>query len=159
MAYYAENKIDYESLKYEQQKHIRDLIYTAVKTKINQPFESKVLTYQGFDVVVPAHMVPKMPVVKETGAAREPIPYVFVKRAAVYYIEIESHAGITKRINNLLENLAAEKERREGYLQTLHYRKKALEEDLEKKGNTYAEEIEELQKELQKIEESLGLTT
>ncbi|MBE6629746.1 MAG: hypothetical protein E7624_02725 [Ruminococcaceae bacterium] len=158
MAYYAAHKIDYTKLKYAEQKEIRDLIYTAVKTKVNQPFETKVLTYQGFDVVVPARMIPKMPTQKEGAAAREPIPYVFVKREAVYYVEIESHAGITKRLNNLLENLQHEKERREEHLQSLFYRKKALEEELKKTGNTYVEEIEGLQEELQKIEESLGLT-
>lgn len=155
MAYYAANEFDYTKLKYAEQKEIRDLIYTAVKTKVNQPFETKVMTYQGFDVVVPARMIPKMPTQRENSAAKEPIPYVFVKREAVYYVEIESHAGITKRLNNLLENLQHEKERREGYLQTLLYRKQALESEVKKTSNTYVEEIEALREELRKIEESL----
>ena len=52
-------------------------------------------------------MQPKMPNAKDEKAAllKEPIPYVYVKRCGTYYMEIESNAGITKRLNNLLENL------------------------------------------------------
>ena len=45
---------------------MREKIYAAVKTYINKPFETKILTYQGFEVVVPARMRPQPKTVKVT---------------------------------------------------------------------------------------------
>jgi len=128
--YYRENKFDYKKLEYEQQRAIRDTIFTAVKTNVNKPFETKVLTYQGFDVVVPARMVPKTPSTRKAeeegteARKKEPIPYVFVKRKGTYYMEIESLSGITKRLNNLLEDLPKAKISREAGLEALQNRKR-----------------------------------
>jgi SNF2 family DNA or RNA helicase len=159
--YYAENKIDYKEMEYEDQKEIRDLIYTAVKTHVNKPMEKVVLTYQGFDVVVPARMIPKTPSAKSTEdgevKSKEPIPYVFVKRNGAYYMEVESLQGITKRLNNLLEDLPKAKIRREGVLETLENKKAVLEAELAKKGESYAAEISKLALELEKIDKKLGV--
>ena len=159
--YYAENKIDYKQMEYEDQKEIRDLIYAAVKTHENKPTERKVLTYQGFDVVVPARMIPKTPSAKSTEdgevKSKEPIPYVFVKRNGAYYMEVESLQGITKRLNNLLEDLPKAKIRREGVLETLENKKAVLEAELAKKGESYATEIAQLALELEKIDKQLGV--
>lgn len=161
--YYSQNKIDYKALSYEQQKEIRDTIFAAVKTNVNKPFETKVLTYQGFDVVVPARMVPKMPNTRKTegeeseAIRREPIPYVFVKRHGAYYMEIESLQGITKRLNNLLDDLPKAKIRREEFLETLLNKQQALETELRKKGESYAEEISRLSLELEEIDKKLGV--
>ena len=61
MDYVATTPNDYKDMEYEAQKAIRDAIYIAVKTHINHPLEKKVLQFRGFDVVVPAHMQPKIP--------------------------------------------------------------------------------------------------
>ena len=157
--YYENNKIDYSQMEYEDQKAIRDAIYQAVKTHINMPFEKKVLTYQGFDVVVPARMQPKVPNVKdETKAAkRDPIPYVFVKREGAYYMEIESLQGITKRLNNLLENLNKNKENQENTLNNYYYQKASIEKELETTEVSFAEEMESLKSELELLNEQLGV--
>ncbi len=156
--YYARNKVDYDSFTYEQQKEIRDLIYSAVKTRINHPLETKVLTYQGFGVVVPAHMRPVQPRQKKEGdKPQDPIPYVFVKRNGSYRMEVESRSGITKRLNNLLENLELEKKRREAQLKTLKQTQKTLETELSKNGESYVEEIGRLAAELEKIDMELGV--
>lgn len=164
LEYYHENKIDYKSLSYEQQKEIRELIYTAVKTNINKPFETKVLTYQGFDVVVPERMRPKTPKTKpvdteqDTDSLSNAIPYIYVRRKSSYYMEIESISGITKRLNNLLENLEEAKTRKEGYLEKLINRQTALKEELKKKDESYSEEIENLSAQLESINIKLGVS-
>jgi predicted nucleic acid-binding Zn-ribbon protein len=161
IAFVAANGNNYKEMEYEEQKAIRDAIYAAVKTHINKPFERKILTYQGFDVVVPARMQPKMPNAKDEKAAllKEPIPYVYVKRCGTYYMEIESNAGITKRLNNLLENLDFRRENMEKELDRLKFQKEMLENELSTESSSYLEEIEELTKEIQKIDEELGLKT
>ena len=161
IAFVAANGNNYKEMEYEEQKAIRDAIYAAVKTHSNKPFERKILTYQGFDVVVPARMQPKMPKAKDEKEAllKEPIPYVYVKRCGSYYMEIESNAGITKRLNNLLENLDFRRENMEKELDRLKFQKEMLENELSTESSSYLEEIEELTKEIQKIDEELGLKT
>lgn len=161
ITYFIDNKIDYKKMAYEEQKAIRDTIYTAVKENVRKPFETKVLTYQGFDVVVPARMYPKIPKTRngEESTIKEPIPYVHVKLNGVYYMEIESCSGITKRLNNLLEDLPKEKIRREDELAALINRKTVLEEELNKPGASYAAEIAQYTIELENINEKLEVAS
>ena len=159
IAFYAANQTSYKDMEYEEQKAIRDAIYAAVKTHINKPLERKVLTYQGFDVVVPARMQPKVPRAKDEATAllKEPIPYVYVKRKGTYYMEIESLQGITKRLNNLLEHLDERKKNQERELDRLKFQKETLEKELAVEGSSYYDEIHELTIEIAKIDEELGL--
>ena len=138
-------------MQYEAQKEIRELIFAAVKTHINKPIEKKVLTYQGFDVVVPARMRPK-----ETETGRK-IPYVFVKRSGCYYMEVESERGITKRLNNLLEKLADVKQRQENELEKMLFRKEELQKEVKVENHSYEKEIRDLAKQIEKIDKELGL--
>jgi len=161
--YYANNKVSYKTLDDEKKNEMREKIYAAVKTHINKPFETKILTYQGFEVVVPARMRPQPKTVKVTDDSgteckmSEPIPYVYVKRKGVYYMEIESLLGINKRLNNLLEGLEKVKERREGKLEELLNRQASLRSGLAENGDSHAEEIEKLAAELMIIDEKLGV--
>nr|MBQ5811627.1 hypothetical protein [Clostridia bacterium] len=161
--YYANNKVSYKTLDDEKKNEMREKIYAAVKTYINKPFETKILTYQGFEVVVPARMRPQPKTVKVTDDSgteckmSEPIPYVYVKRKGVYYMEIESLLGINKRLNNLLEGLEKVKERREGKLEELLNRQASLKGGLAENGDSHTEEIEKLAAELMKIDEKLGV--
>ena len=161
MKHYRQNKIDYDSLSYEEQKNIRQQIYQAVQQHVNKPVEAKVLTYQGFDVVVPAHMLPKTPQPKPGDDAKSfvgmPIPYVSVRRQGAYHMEVQTEMGITKRLNNLLENLDAEKQRREDHLKTLKNKQASLRAELKKQGTSYADEIARLVSVLEEIDEQLGV--
>ena len=160
IAFVAENPNTYNDMKYEEQKKIRDAIYSAVKLHINARFERNILTYQGFDVVVPAHMKPKVPPSKDEKEAllKEPIPYVFVKRCGTYYMEIESQSGITKRLNNLLENLEGIKKNQEYELECLKMKKENIEKELTEKVPVFVDEIERLAAEIEKIDKELGMT-
>jgi hypothetical protein len=114
-------------------------------------------------VVVPARMMPKKPNIRNVEQNgneqkfKEDIPYVFVKRNGSYYMEIESLQGITKRLNNLLEDLPKAKIRREEILETLLGKKAILETELAKKGESYSTEIAKLSFELEKIDKKLGV--
>ena len=161
MKYYRHNKIDYDSLPYEEQKEMRHKIYTAVIDHVNKPVDVHVLNYQGFDVVVPAHMRPKTPQPKPGDDAKSfvdmKIPYVSVRRQGAYHMEIQTESGITKRLNNLLERLDAEKQRREDHLKTLKNKQAALQAELKKQGASYADEIARLVSVLEEIDEQLGV--
>ena len=121
------------------------------------------ITFRGFQVVVPAHMQPKVPKPKydeqgnEIHMNKDPIPYVFVKRTGAYYMEVESSAGITKRLNNLIDGLASTKKHQEDYLQTLENEQTALQQDLLQKEDSYALQIETLKAELDQLNEELGV--
>lgn len=159
--YYEKNKIDYNEIPKEEQKEIRQKIFDAVKTHVNMAIEKKVLTYQGFDVVVPARMRPKEIVEKskvegQRGETKS-IPYVFVKRNGAHYMEIESMSGITKRLNNLLENLGERLKNQESYLDVLLQKEKDLREELSQEGESYVEEMEALKQEILRVNEELGL--
>ncbi len=155
--FYANNKIDYKSLPDKEKQEMRELIFQAAKTKHNHPIETHILNYQGFEIFVPAYMHPKKPTTKDGDTSKnEPIPYVCVRKNGTYYMEIESKTGITKRLNNLLENLEKRKEDYELYLKNLYYKKTAIEDDLEKKEDTFVSEIETLKAELDELNEKLG---
>ena len=157
--YYRANKTDYKAMEYEEQKAIRDTIFATAKTHINQPIEKKALTYQGFDVVVPAHMMPKTPSSRNEDSAqkKEPIPYVFVKRNGTYYMEIETRSGITKRLNNLLEDLPKTKIEREEALEALLKKQEILQAELSTTAESHATEIAALSLELEEIDRKLGV--
>ncbi len=162
---YQKEKIDYKSMKYEDQKAIREAIYKAVQIHSNNPEPIEVLTFQGFKVVVPAYMVPRMPARKQdaqgsgedVSVARKPIPYVHLIKNNTYYLEIESESGITARLNNFLESLHDQKAKYEDVLMRLETKLKITEEELNKEVKGYANEIDELRRELIELNEELGV--
>ena len=163
MDYVAATPNDYTEMKFEDQRAIREAVYEAVKTHVNHPLEKTVLTFRGFQVVVPAHMQPKVPKPKydndgnEIPMNKDPIPYVFVKRTGAYYMEVESLSGVTKRLNNLIDGLASTKQHQEDYLQILENEQAALQQDLMQKEDTYGLQIEALKAELDQLNEELGV--
>jgi hypothetical protein len=163
MDYVAATPNTYGDMKVEEQKAIREAVFTAVKTHINHPLEKKVLTFRGFDVVVPARMQPKVPKTKydengkEIPMNKDPIPYVFVKRTGAYYMEVESLSGVTKRLNNLIDGLANTLKHQQDYLLILENEQAALQQDLEKKEDSYALQIQVLKAELDQLNEELGV--
>ena len=157
--FYSVNKVDYKSLGYVKQKEIRDAIFDAVKTHVNMPSEKRVLTFQGFDIVVPARMHPKQMTEEERkeGEGLQGIPYIFVKRHGAHYMEIHSNSGITRALNNLLEGLPDKLKHQEDVLETLKQRLHDVELDLQTPGETYAAEMQTLKERIEQINEELGL--
>lgn len=163
MDYVASCPNTYQDMEYEDQKAIRESIYKAVKLYVNNPLEKKVLTFRGFEVVVPAHMQPRPPKPKfdadgnELPVKGEPIPYVLLKRDGIYRMEVESCAGITKRLNNLIDGLAERKRKMEDYLELLQNQKASLEQALLVKEDSYTLQMEMLKAELDELDEELGV--
>ncbi len=159
--YYEENKIDYSSMSYDEQRNIRDLIYAAATTKSNYPIETPILEYQGFEIFVPAYMKPKTQMGKDENGEmvkKGEIPYVCVRRNGTYYMDIESDSGITRRLNFLLENLDNTKTKYRQYLKNLRYRKQSIEAELAVEENSYVDEIRVIRAEIEELNEKLGVT-
>ena len=165
MEKYLKEKKNYEDMNYKEQKAIRETIYKAVWANQNNTKDTTVMTYQGFKIVVPAYMIPKMPARRadaendgaEVGSASRSIPYIHLVGNNTYYLEIESESGITKRLNNFLEGLNEQKAKYEDTLKTLEYRLQITEEEVNKKSNGYADEIDALKRELIELNEELGV--
>lgn len=155
--FYAENGNNYEEMEYKEQYAIRETIFNAVKENINLPFDVSVLTYQGFDVVVPARMRPREVTARDGAPAHEAIPYVYVKRKGTYFMEVESISGVTKRLNNLLDNLEEHRRMLEDELEALLKKQSTLKTALTQGGVSYAEDIERLMHEVEEIEKELEL--
>lgn len=89
----------------------KNRIAEAVRTKQGLFCDSEILTYRGFSIVVPAHMIPRAPNSVEPDNEegekvdwKKAVPYIQVRRNGSYTVEIHSEAGIMKRIDNLIEN-------------------------------------------------------
>ncbi len=155
---YAKEKLDYKQMPYLEQKAIREKIFQAVKANQNNPQEVEVLTYQGFKVVVPAYMMPRLSSNKDTEEKdAKNIPYVHLVKNNTYYLEIASEAGITARLNNFLEGLPEIKKKYEEKLEGLKNQYETVKKELEKKTKGYRPEIEKLEEELEKINQELGM--
>lgn len=155
---YAKEKLDYKQMPYLEQKAIREKIFQAVKANQNNPQEVEVLTYQGFKVVVPAYMMPRLSSNKDTEEKdAKNIPYVHLIKNNTYYLEIASEAGITARLNNFLEGLPETKKKYEEKLEGLKNQYETVKKELEKKTKGYRPEIEKLEEELEKINQELGM--
>ncbi len=162
---YAKEKRNYKDMGYKEQKAIREMIFQAAQANRNNPKDTLVMTYQGFKIVVPAYMVPKMVTRKteaknageEVSYTKSEILYIHLVRNNTYYLEIESESGITARLNNFLEDLEKQKGKYEDVLKTLENRLHNTEEELNKEVQGYANEIDELKRELNELNEELGV--
>jgi len=102
------------------------------------------LEYQGFQVVLPANM-------------RQEKPYIWLKKEGKYYVELgETEVGDLIRIDHFLENFEKHIDMLKEGLQKMLARKKAIEEELEKKEGYY-EQISELRAKLEEIDKKLGV--
>jgi hypothetical protein len=140
----------------------------------NCPEEKFIMKYRGFDIVVPAYMVPRKRKNKEGEEIGAPIPYVMIKANGIYRVEIESESGITARLNHFIApHVEKDKETKkvkaviksgledrlqtyQGVLETMENKQKTLGEELAKEGG-FLKEIQKVQVKLAGIDEELGL--
>ena len=168
------DKTDYNAIPYKEQKAMREKIYNALKGFENCPEEKFIMKYRGFDIVVPAYMVPRKRKNKQGEEFGEPIPYVMIKANGIYRIEIESESGISVRLNNFIAShverdketkkvkaviksgLEDRLEKYQGVLESYEIKLKNLAEELAKEGG-FLKEIQAVQVKLAGIDEELGL--
>lgn len=127
-----------------KREKFREGLYTLVNGNVLKPKERKAFTYQGFSVLLPANMV------KEK-------PFVYIQGNGRYYVELSgSKTGGLIRVDNFLNGLEDHLTKLKNNLEHIHERKKAIE-MLLAESEDYSEQIEQLKRELQILDNQLGV--
>jgi len=163
---YAAEGLPYDMVPNEERIKVCAAVFNAVKTHKNSDTEFEAATFQGFKVVIPALMCPKMQAAKvsaaETGAdvSLEKINvtyYVRVRRNGDYYMEVEAEAGVVRRLCNLFEGLPRQLEKFEEALKGLENKLAQANFDVAHLSGGYSNQIETLKAELNTINDELGV--
>ena len=144
----------------EAARLLRRSIFKAAAANVNRTADTPVAEYRGFQVLIPAGMIPhaagekKEPDEPAAGGGRE---YgVCLVRHARYYIDIGDELGILRRFDNFINGLRGYRAKLESALQDSRTRGEALRKELDSK-ESYAAEIDRLQRELDRLDRELGL--
>ena len=128
----------------EKRRALRESIGNAVRAYAWATEETTLCDYCGFELILPANMIPEK-------------PYVWLKRMDRHYVELgDADIGILKRLDNALDGIGDELKRHQKVLRELEERERDIRYELAK-FDSYAEQIEELKKQLAKIDEKLGV--
>lgn len=142
LAYYSDNKIEYDK---EERKTIREALFSALAENVLMPSESNFITYNGFDILLPANM-------------NKEKPFVWLKRRHKYYVEMgDTQVGGLLRIDNFLEKLNTYLENLQIQLDELTRKESDITNALSKKED-YTDKIEKLKNKLERIDKKLGVT-
>ena len=152
-----------ENLDLKEKRDFREMVAKRIAELENKPYETVLGTYKGFEVVVPAGMMP------HAVGTKKDIPWVILRRNSTYVIDLESDSGITVRFDNLIKVKTGgkdEKERISGIekrltdalseLAELETRRTVLQDSLEN-GSDYSDNIEKLKKQLDEIDAEMGV--
>ncbi len=127
-----------------QRKQLRDSIHSSLIGYILEPKEKALMTYRGFEIILPANMT------------REK-PYIWLKRNGRYYVELgDTQIGNLIRIDNFLDDLQTHLDKLDESLAKLQEREYHLKEEL-KKDENFSNEIEECRKKLETLDKRLGV--
>ncbi len=128
----------------EKKRKFREYVFNEVCKNAMQHEERRIISFCGFDIILPANML------KEK-------PYVYLQRQGRYYVEIgDSSLGVIKRLFNCLEDLDGRLERLDGKLSELLLKKESIRQAL-LSGDSYADEIEKAKERLETIDKKLGV--
>lgn len=143
-----DNPFYYEQMKekegQEQRKDLREFIGDALRNNVDKQKDKKLITYRGFDIILPANMIIEK-------------PFVWLVKNGKYYVEMgEADVGKLIRLDNFIEGLDKFLER----LTNVLAEKKQRLEDINKellKNEDYANKIQELKIEIAKIDKEIGV--
>ena len=125
-----------------ERRAIREQINRAVRENILEREEKKLMTYRGFDLILPAHMMGDN-------------PYIIIAGEGRYRVEMgDTEVGNLIRIDNFIRNLSGHLEKLEISLEKLKERKKDIEAELEKK-ESYSEQISSCKETIEKMDKKL----
>ena len=128
----------------EKRKQLRDYIHSSLMGYVLEPKEKILMTYRGFEVILPANMT------------REK-PYVWLKRNGRYYVELgDTNTGNLIRIDNFLDDLQTHLDKLNKGLAKLLERERQLKEEL-RKEESFSDEIEDCRKKLEILDKKLGV--
>lgn len=135
-----ENRLKKEEA--EKRKTLREYITSAVKSCALETKEKTLMTYRGFDIVLPANMTLEK-------------PYIWLTRQGKYYVELgDTEIGNLVRIDNYLDTLDDHLEKLKTCLSKLTEKEIELKAELAKDEN-YSEQIEKYKAEVEKIDKNL----
>lgn len=128
----------------EKRKQLRDYIHSSLMGYVLEPKEKILMTYRGFEIILPVNM------------AREK-PYVWLKRNGRYYVELgDTNTGNLIRIDNFLDDLQTHLDKLNKGLAKLWERERQLKEEL-RKEESFSDEIENCRQKLEKLDKKLGV--
>lgn len=139
--YYTEHKVEHSK---EERNHYGSLVYNAVMDNEMQMEERVIGIYQGFDIVLPAHM-------------QKERPFFYLERESRHQVEIgESEVGVIYRMINCLESMGKRLDRLNYRVSQLEFERIEIEREMSKPGG-YLDEIEALTEEIKEIDRKLGV--
>lgn len=128
----------------EKRKALREYITSAVRSYSLETKEKTLMTYRGFDIILPANMTLEK-------------PYIWLKRQGKYYLELgDTEIGNLVRIDNYLDMLDEHLEKLKTGLSKLKEKEIELKAELSKDEN-FSEQIEKYKTEVEKIDKKLGV--
>lgn len=128
----------------EERKQLRDYIHSSLMGYVLEPKEKILMTYRGFEIILPVNMT------------REK-PYVWLKRNGRYYVELgDTNTGNLIRIDNFLDDLQTHLDKLNKGLAKLWERERQLKEEL-RKEESFSDEIENCRQKLEKLDKKLGV--
>lgn len=127
-----------------KRKQLRDFIHSSLIGYVLELKEKTLMTYRGFEIILPANMT------------REK-PYIWLKRNGRYYVELgDTNTGNLIRIDNFLDDLQTHLDKLKTGFVKLQEREYQLKDEL-KKNESFVDEIEECRKKLEILDKKLGV--
>lgn len=128
----------------EERKVLRKKITFAVKHYILETKSKKIMTYRGFDIVLPSNMTSEK-------------LYIWLVRNGKYYVELgDVDVGNLMRIDRFLDSLDAHLEKLEFGLNKLIEKENDIKTELAKDEN-YIEQIDMYKEEVARLDKKLGV--
>ncbi len=128
----------------EERKLLRETIFSAVSENVLSTKETTLMTYQGFDIILPVNMTAEK-------------PFVWLQKNGRYYVELgEAELGVLTRIDNCLEKLAERFKNLKTNLSDEYAKQDSLKAEIAKKED-YSDKIEETKRKLENLDKKLGV--
>ena len=143
----ANPPIDENNLKKEaaeKRRQLREYIGTAVRKNILETKERVLISYRGFDIILPSRMTPEK-------------PYIWLKKSGKYYVELgDADIGNLIRIDNYLENMESRLGELVHGLEKLKMKERDIKAELSK-DESFADQIEICRKRIDELDKKLGV--
>lgn len=137
-----DNKL--KKIEAENRKYLRELINSSVKDYILKPKEKLLMSYCGFNIILPANMTSEN-------------PFIWLVNNGRYYIELgNTEFGNLIRIDNFLDSFEKHLEKLKNNLNNLKEKEAEIKAELSRNEN-YSDEIELYRKQVEELDKELGV--
>lgn len=129
----------------ERRNAVRDCLNEGLASHVMNIYEKKLMSYRGFDVILPSNM-------------DKDKPYIFLSHAGRYRVNLgNSVVGNLMRIDNFLDGFAEFCSKNVSELETLIRDMQETELALKSMQNGYSDRIEKQRKKLNRLDKKLGV--